>query len=45
MPIVRPAHKHTARWTVTLLTEVPEFGITVGKREQAGRNILLVFGS
>ena len=37
--------QNAARWTVTLSTEVPAVGITVGKTEQAGRKILLVLGS
>jgi hypothetical protein len=45
MSIISWAYKHAARWTVTLSTEVPAVGITVGKTEQAGRNFLLVFGS
>jgi hypothetical protein len=45
MSIIGRAHKQVAKWTVTLLTEVPVAGITVGKTEQAGRNMLLVFGN
>jgi len=45
MSIIGRAHKHAARWIVTLSTGVPAVGITVGKTGQAGRNILLVFGS
>jgi len=45
MSIIGQAHKHIARWTVTLWTEVLAVGMTVGKTEQAGRNRLLVFGS
>jgi len=46
MPIIGQAHhKHAARWTVTLSTEVLAVGMTVSKTEQAGRNLLLVFGS
>jgi hypothetical protein len=39
MSIIGRTHKQTARWTVTLSTEVPEVGIAVGKTEQAGRNL------
>jgi len=45
MSIISQANKHAAWWTVTLSTEVLAVGMTVGKTEQAGRNILLVFGS
>jgi len=45
MSIIGQAYKHAARRTITLSTEVPAFGITFGKTEQAGRNILLVFAS
>jgi len=45
MSIIGQAHKHAARWTVTLSTEVFAVGMTVGKTEQAGRNRLFVFGS
>ena len=40
MSIIGLTHKQAARWTVTLLTEVPVVGITVGKTEQAGQNLL-----
>ena len=45
MSIIGQVHKHAARWTITLSTEVLAVGMTVGKTEQAGRNLLLVFGS
>jgi len=45
MSIIGLSHKHVAKWTVTLSTEVHVVGITVGKTEQARQNILLVFDS
>jgi len=39
MSIIGQAYKHAATWNVTLSTEVSAFGITVGKTEQAARNL------
>ena len=45
MSIIGRDYKHAARWTVTLSTEIPAVVITVGKTEQTGRSLLLVFGT
>jgi len=39
MSIIGQAYKHAARRTITLATDVSAVGITVGKTEQAGRNL------